>query len=101
MKYLISQQKMINMVGSYLKGAYPKFNKENVRLERIRGENERTYFTDSKTDEILATVWEDGELTLKRDIFEELEGFFGAERMTYVIEWFNDEFGTKAEYVSF
>jgi hypothetical protein len=40
-------------------------------------------------------------LQLHKEVFDMLENFLGEDLMTYVIEWFNEEFGTNAESVSF
>ena len=45
-------------------------------------------------------VWKE-ELQLNPELFQRLEGYFGEDMMTYVIDWFNNEFDKDAESVTF
>ncbi len=41
------------------------------------------------------------ELKLDAEVFDVLNNFLGDDLMTYVIEWFNEEFNQTAEYVTY
>jgi hypothetical protein len=93
--------KMIKLIGGYLNHTHPKFNKKDVSTEEY--EDTRGYpviiFSD---DYIYLAKYHYGskELQLSTSLFNELEGFFSDE-MEYVIDWFNNEFGENAEYVTY
>ena len=95
--------KMIKLVGQYLNFMYPRFNKKDVGVYEY--EDSRGFpvvvFTDIENGIYLATYhYGTKELQLSRAIFNELEGLLNDD-MEYVIDWFNNEFGEDAEYVTF
>jgi hypothetical protein len=93
--------KMIELVGEYMNFMHPRFNKKDVTTEEY--EDTRgypvIYFSD---DYIWLATYHYGtkELQLSTALFNELEGLFNDE-MEYVIDWFNNEFGKNAEYVTY
>jgi hypothetical protein len=93
--------KMIGLVGEYMNFMHPRFNKKEVTTEEY--EDTRgypvIYFSD---DYIWLATYHYGtkELQLSTALFNELEGLFNDE-MEYVIDWFNNEFGKNAEYVTY
>jgi hypothetical protein len=95
--------KMIKLVGQYLNFMYPRFNKKDVGVYEY--EDRRGFFvvvfTDIENGIYLATYhYGTKELQLSSSIFNELEGLLNDD-MEYVIDWFNNEFGEDAEYVTY
>ena len=95
--------KMIELVGGYLNFMYPTFNKKDVNTEEY--EDKRGYsvivFYDYKNHLYFGRYhYGTKELQLYTGLFNELEGLFNDE-MEYVIDWFNNEFGEDAEYVTY
>jgi len=95
--------KMIKLVGQYLNFMYPRFNKKDVGVYEY--EDRRGFFvvvfTDIENGIYLATYhYGTKELQLSGTIFNELEGLLNDD-MEYVIDWFNNEFGEDAEYVTY
>lgn len=96
-------EKIMNAIGQYLNAFYPNFNEANVKVDVFDDDvNHIERFTDPETEYFFAR-YDDRlrELMLNHEIHETLENFFNEEDMTYVIEWFNNEFGTNAEYLSY
>lgn len=108
MKYIISENKMINLVDSLLKTSFPKFNKKCriVKKEDWKSSSLKNHYINPSPDELeddLYAVYEKGikELCLNRKIFDRLDAYLGEKLMEYVIDWFNKEFSEDAEYVTF
>ena len=93
--------KMTELVGEYMNSMYPRFNKKDVSTEEYEDKRGYSviYFSDGP---IYLGNYHYGtkELQLSRPLFNELEGLFNDE-MEYVIDWFNNEFGENAEYVTY
>ena len=95
--------KMIMLVGKYLNAMYPRFNKkETETYEDVdrRGYPTVSYYDTENGIYLLTYHYGDKELQLSTSLFNELEGLFGDE-MEYFIDWFNNEFGLDAEYVTY
>ena len=92
-------QQNIVIVNDFIKTFFPNFNKKNVIITRSTS-FETWYFYDQKGTRIAEYRHYDRELILNRDVFYLLENYLG-ENMTYVIDWFNNEFGFSAENVTF
>jgi hypothetical protein len=95
--------KIVKIIGKYLNSMYPKFNNNDADYDVI--ENSHNYlitaYYNPDDDSFYAKYREQQkELQLSRTMFNELEGTFGDD-MEYVIDWFNNEFGEDAEYVTF
>jgi hypothetical protein len=96
--------KMIKLVGEYLNVMHPGFNEKDVDVDEY--EDSRGFpvviFFESGENGIYLARYHYGtkELQLSRAIFNELEGLFNDE-MEYVVDWFNNEFGEDAEYVTY
>ena len=95
--------KMIKLVGKYLNFMYPRFNKDEVDVEGY--DDFRGFpviiFIDSENGIYLGEYhYGTKELQLSISIFNELEGLLNDD-MEYVIDWFNNEFGEDAEYVTY
>lgn len=102
MKYVITENRMIDLVGNMVNEIYPNFSKGNCNEVDMGDEDnpEIHYFT--KEDGLFAkyNIWEK-ELMLKKPLFFKLEDYFGVDGMVFVIDWFNKEFGQDAESVNY
>jgi hypothetical protein len=74
--------KNISAVDSILKALYPNFNKDGAHLKE-----RRPLFWDSFLYECFDN--------------KTLENYLGEDAATYVIDWFNSEFDTEAEHVTY
>lgn len=110
MKYIISENRITDLVEQMVREVYPGFNSENAGVATYSNGDD-TYLEYYNKDrrkwsngrpEIYARyyVWKN-ELVLSQDLFLTLESFFGEERMAFVIDWFNKEFDKDAEYIDF
>jgi hypothetical protein len=101
MKYVITQNKMMKLVGSLVQEVYPKFNKEKaLHMTWSNGDESYEEFYDPEIQGrkgIFAKywIWKE-ELELNPELFKTLESFFGDD-MTFVIDWFNND----AESITF
>ena len=105
MKIELSKSKVIKLVGSLVQEIYPNFNRENaLHMTWSNGDESYEEFYDPEikgNKGVFAKYWIwKSELQLNRELFQTLENFFGDD-MTYVIDWFNDEFDKEAESVTF
>jgi hypothetical protein len=95
--------KMIKLVGEYLNVMHPRFNEKDVDVDEYVDSRgfPVVIFTDIENSIYLGKYhYGTKELKLSSAIFNELEGLFNDE-MEYVVDWFNNEFGEDAEYVTF
>ena len=97
-------EKMISLVGQYMNAMYPDFKDGVVDLEeydRIDGRIWMEVYRKPNSEHVYAKYYNSKkELELDLEIANSLESMFN-DNMTYVIEWFNNEFGTDAEYVTY
>jgi hypothetical protein len=99
MKYIISENRLLDMVGRIVHTVFPDFKKGHC-IEMDMGDSDNPeihYFTDKTFARL--NLWSE-ELLLNRELFEQLERFFG-EDMTLVIDWFNKEFNQNASSIAF
>jgi hypothetical protein len=91
---------MTRLVGQLVKQVYPDFANGKCYVEDMSDEDNPTvlYFNDIIYAKY--NVWLE-ELKLREELFNTLEVYLGEDKMSYVIDWFNDEFGMSAEYVTF
>jgi hypothetical protein len=95
--------KMIKLVGEYLNVMHPRFNEKDVDVDEYVDSRgfPVVIFIDSENGIYLGEYhYGTKELKLSAKLFNELEGLFNDE-MEYVVDWFNNEFGEDAEYVTF
>lgn len=95
----------MSLVDKMVKTSEPKFTNEKARIETHlnRDDTYVEYYTNNgMKHHVFARyyVWKK-ELQLNMDLFLNLENYFGADRMTMVIDWFNKEFDQDAESVTF
>jgi len=99
MKVRLPEERLKDIVKELIFGIYPDFNKEGTyRLSQ----SNFSFYMDKNTDKKYAVYWHfEKALQLDNRLFMRLENFIGGELMTYVIDWFNEEFNEDAESVSF
>jgi hypothetical protein len=93
MKYIISENRLLDMVGRIVHTVFPDFKKGHC-IEMDMGDSDNPeihYFTDKTFARL--NLWSE-------ELFEQLERFFG-EDMTLVIDWFNKEFNQNASSIAF
>lgn len=98
-------EKMIGLVSQYMDAMYPDFKDGVVDVEEYDMNNGRefmeVYIKPDSDDYVYARYFDRRkELELNLEIANSLESMFNDD-MTYIIEWFNNEFGTNAEYVTY
>jgi|LakMenE01Jun11ns_1017448.scaffolds.fasta_scaffold9882402_4 hypothetical protein len=97
--------KNISAVDSILKALYPNFNKDGAHLKERRPLFWDSFLYecfDNKTDHIYASYTPTKrELHMNPEIYKTLENYLGEDAATYVIDWFNSEFDTEAEHVTY
>jgi hypothetical protein len=103
MKYIITENRMIDLVEKLIHTAYPKFNKKDAKVLKWNDDNEGSYYEyyDGETGRPFAKYWTWGsELQLHHELFNDLENYFGEDNVEYILDWFNREFNQKAESVT-
>ena len=81
---------------------YPNFNKEGVDVEEKEFGTLYKYIDKNNPNLLYAKYWNVvKELQLSREVFDFLDDFTNEDIFDEVINWFNDEFGTDAEYVTY
>ena len=97
--------KNVAMVDSVIRSLYPNFNKEGVYVKKRKPLfwNIPLYeYFDNETDQKYASInKERRELIMNEEVYSTLETYLNEDVAINVIDWFNDEFDTNAEYVTF
>jgi hypothetical protein len=97
--------KNVSAVDSILKALYPNFNKDGAHLKERRPLFWDSFLYecfDNETNHIYASYTPTKrELHMDTEIQNTLNDYLGEDVATYVIDWFNNEFDTNAEYVTF
>jgi ribonucleotide reductase alpha subunit len=110
MKIIVSDEKMINLVGNLIKGFFPNFNKENAEVMKwINATEPYIEYYDPIIQGfrgLFAEYYFAGrELALNRELYNTLKNFFGEDKKyileKYVLNWFNKEFKQKAEQLTY
>ena len=95
---------MISLVDKMVKQVCPKFNREDVIIGNYSyGDNEfLEYYSPDKGGKTFAKyyVWTH-ELQINHELFHKLEDYFGEEKMSFIIDWFNKQFNQDATTVTF
>ena len=110
MDYTISKDRLLRLIKKMLDLVKPNFNEENAGVATY-SDGDNTYLEYYNKDRKLYKngrpetfaryyVWTK-ELVLDMDLFLTLEDYFGSEGMTFVIDWFNNEFDQDAETLAF
>jgi len=98
---LLSESRERKLLEKVLSIIEPNFNNENVdvvsKLDFV------LWFLDKNDPSIIyAKYWiHDKELQIGRELFESIENFLNDDFLNELIDWFNDEFGTGAESITF
>jgi len=97
--------KNVSAVDSVIKTLYPNFNKEGSHLKKrtpLFWNTPLYEYFDNETNHIYASYTPTKrELHMDREIYKTLDNYLGEDVATYVIDWFNNEFDTNAEHVTF
>jgi hypothetical protein len=95
--------KMVKLIGQYMNAFYPNFKEDEVDVEYYDyGNYTMEVFRDKETKKLYARyIDHKKELELNDEMAESLTGIFNEDDMIYIIDWFNNEFGANAEYVSY
>lgn len=97
--------KNVAMVDSVIRSLYPNFNKEGVYIKKRKPLfwNIPLYeYFDNETDQKYASInKERRELIMNEEVYNTLETYLNEDVAINVIDWFNNEFDTNAEYVTF
>ena len=97
--------KNIRAVGTILKSLYPNFNIDGVYIKKRQPLfwNGFLYeYFDNETNEKYGDYNPTKkELWIDKEIYYTLDDYLGEDAATYVVDWFNNEFDTEAEYVTF
>ena len=98
-------EKIIDLISQYMDAMYPDFKDGVVDVEEydMNGGREfmEVYIKHDSDYHVYARYFDRRkELEIDLEIANSLESMFNDD-MTYVIEWFNNEFGTNAEYVTY
>jgi hypothetical protein len=103
--YMEKVNKKITLVKKFMKSFFPDFNREGTEVTKLgRPHHSSAIYTYRDIEEgTLYAKYDDHsrELQLDIEVFDMLDNFLGDDLMTYVIEWFNEEFNQNAEYVTF
>ena len=103
--YINEYIRNVSAVDSLLKSLYPNFNKDGAHLKKRKPLFWDAFLYecfDNETNQIYASYNPTkGELTMDSEIYKTLENYLGEGAAMNVIEWFNNEFDTEAEYVTF
>ena len=106
MKYIITENRITDLIGNMIKLNFPKFNHNDCKVQRQINRDQVCYLyyyiDEIGKGKVFAKyfAWSK-ELMLSREIFFMLESYFGDDKMSFVIDWFNREFNQDAEYVTF
>lgn len=97
--------KNVSAVDSVIRSLYPNFNKDGAHLKKrtpLFWNTPLYEYFDNETDQKYASYHDNKrELHIEKEIYNTLETYLNEDVATYVIDWFNNEFDTNAEYVTF
>ena len=97
--------KNVAIVDSIIRALYPNFNNEGTYLKKITPlawNTELDTFLDNETNEKYCSYNpKRRELYINREVYMTLENYLNEDVATYIIDWFNNEFGADAESVTF
>lgn len=97
--------KNVSAVDSVIRSLYPNFNKDGVYKKRIfpiGWSIPLDCYFDNETNLKYASIYKKKrELHMDKEIQNTLHDYLGDDVATYIIDWFNNEFDTNAEYVTF
>jgi len=98
MKYVISEDRIIELIGTLIGQFYPNFSDEKSDGGTFSGGDDTfiEYYDPEDPNLIFARyyIWKE-QLHLNPNLFVTLENYFG-ENVIYVLNWFNQEFDKDA-----
>lgn len=105
MRYIIFENRLPDLVEKIVNILEPNFTEEKAGVASYTGNGDDdylSYYKKTKPHVQFARYyfWKK-ELVLARELFESLESYFGDQMMTYVIDWFNNEFEQDAQSVTY
>jgi len=106
MRYIITENRMIGLVDKMVKQVFPQFNYRDTLVATYSGGDdtflEYYSYSPGKGGKTFAKyyVWTH-ELVLNRELFHKLEDYFGEEKMSFILDWFNKEFDQESESINF
>jgi hypothetical protein len=103
MKYVIKENRMLGLVDKMVKQVFPKFNYRDTLVATYSNSDDTflEYYSPDKPGKSFAKyyVWTH-ELRLNRELFHKLEDYFGEEKMSFILDWFNKEFNQDADHIT-
>ena len=95
---------MLSLVDKFVKQVDPQFNHDDTIIGTYSSSDNEflEYYSPDKNGKTFALyyVWTH-QLVLNRELFHKLEDYFGEEKMSFILDWFNKEFDQEAESVNF
>lgn len=100
MKYVITENRMIDIVEKLIQTNYPNFKKGKCHEEKLGNDGEMvvSYFNDKFYAEYNPLT---KGLALRPDLYDTLENILGENNTMFAIDWFNREFNQDAEFLSY
>lgn len=101
MDYTISRERLIRLIGKMIQGVYPDFVRGKCHIDKINTTITPIihYFKDGKT--FAKYHLNSNTLWIEKELFHTLENFFGLDAMSFILDWFNNEFGQDAESLNY
>ena len=106
MRFVISENRMIDLVGKLVKIVEPNFTEEKAKVATYTdGDDTFLKYYEPRSNYRTHTfaryyIWKK-ELVLSHELFHKLEKYLDDNKMTYFIDWFNLEFDQDAETMTF
>jgi hypothetical protein len=102
MDYTISREKLIRLIDKLIKEKYCDFSMGKCHIENMKNVDDPIiHYYIGKNIFAKYHLWSNT-LFLKKDLFYTLEDYFGSDAMSFVLDWFNDEFiqeATTLDYI--
>ena len=94
----------VGIVDEFMKTFYPELNRRDVEIVEHDDGYKMTFI--GEDDKITGGFYAQYypliyELILNPELYKSLRKYLGENLMEYIIEWFNNEFGLKAEYITY
>jgi hypothetical protein len=94
----------VGIVDEFMKTFYPELNRRDVEIIEHDDGYKMTFI--GEDDKITGGFYAQYypliyELILNPELYKSLRKYLGDSLMEYIIEWFNNEFGLKAEYITY
>jgi hypothetical protein len=94
----------VGIVDEFMKTFYPELNNRDVEIVEHDDGYKMTFI--GEDDKITGGFYAQYypliyELILNPELYKSLRKYLGENLMEYIIEWFNNEFGLKAEYITY